>query len=160
MVSCRKIEPSDDGIIEKIIRTNLENLHMDIPGTVYYDPELKYLSAYYRECPEKRAYFVALNEAEQVIGGVGIAECHAFSDCAELQKLYLDDAAKGRGYGRDLIQIAETWAKKAGYQKLYLETHTNFATAIKVYERSGFRRIERPSAVAHGTMNRFLIKDL
>ena len=34
------------------------------------------------------------------IGGVGIAEFAGIENCAELQKLYLDDRAKGRDAGK------------------------------------------------------------
>ena len=47
MLKYRKIEAEDDEIIARIIRTNLENLHLDIPGTAYFDKQLDHLSAYY-----------------------------------------------------------------------------------------------------------------
>ncbi len=160
MFHYRKIEAADDPLIAKIIRTNLEHLHLDIPGTAYFDPELDHLSTFYGQDPEKRVYLIALNQEDQVIGGVGIAEFDGFDNCAELQKLYLDDSVKGRGYGKALMQLAENWARSAGYQRLYLETHTNLVTAIQLYEKLGFQQIERPDSVLHGTMNRFYRKAL
>lgn len=53
MLSYREITPADDGAIAKIIRANLERFHLNIPGTVYFDPELDQLSAYYHAQPEK-----------------------------------------------------------------------------------------------------------
>ena len=47
--------------------------------------------------PAKGCYFIVLDEADQVIGGVGIAEFNGIEDCAEMQKLYLDDSAKCKG---------------------------------------------------------------
>lgn len=160
MLDYRKINSEDDILIANIIRTNLKALHLDIPGTAYFDPELDNLSTYYRCNPKKRVYFIALNECKQVIGGVGVAEYEGFDSCAELQKLYLDDAAKGLGYGEDLMNLAESWARSAGYQKLYLETHTNLTVAIKLYEKMGFHQIEQPDGILHGAMNRFYIKQL
>lgn len=43
----------------------------------------------------------------QVIGGAGFAEFEGLDDCAELQKLYLVDSAKGKGCGKDLVQLVE-----------------------------------------------------
>lgn len=97
----RKIEAADDQKIAEIIRANLEKLGLSVPGTAYFDPELDHLSAYYQADPARRAYFVALDEDGQVVGGVGIAEFAGIENCAELQKLYLDDRAKGRGYGKN-----------------------------------------------------------
>lgn len=160
MLHYRKIQASDDGRIAEIIRANLEKLHLDIPGTAYFDPELDHLSAYYDSEPAKRAYFVALDEAEQVIGGVGFAEFDGIENCAELQKLYLDDSAKGKGYGKYLIHLAEEHARTAGYRSLYLETHTNLSAALGLYEKLGFQAIEKPCSTQHSTMNRFYRKAL
>ena len=159
-ITIRPITSQDDQAIAEIIRQNLRAYHLDIPGTAYFDPELDCLSAYYNAQPDKRRYLVAEQEAGTVIGGVGIAEFSGFEHCAELQKLYLADEAKGRGFGKQLMQTAEQYAKAAGYRFLYLETHTNLETAIGLYEKLGFRRIEKPAAVLHSTMNRFYLKQL
>lgn len=88
-------------------------------------------------------------------GGIGIAEFEGISDCAEIQKLYLDDSIKGKGCGRKLMEAAGNLAKEAGYRQLYLETHSNLKAAIKLYEKSGYKQIERPKTVLHGTMDHF-----
>lgn len=160
MLRYRKLQAKDDAQIARIIRTNLERFHLNVPGTVYFDPELDHLSEFYDANPGKRAYFVALDDREQVIGGIGIAEFSGIPNCAELQKLYLDDSAKGKGYSKELIRLAETQAKAAGYQNLYLETHTNLEVARKLYEKMGFAEIEKPSTVQHGTMDHFYLKKL
>ena len=74
MPSYRKIEPADDARIAEIVRANLKHFHLDIPGTAYFDPELEHLSAFYDAEPSKRRYFVAIDDAGQVVGGAGIAE--------------------------------------------------------------------------------------
>ncbi len=156
----RKIETADDEAIAGIIRTNLEKLHLNIPGTAYFDPQLDHMSAYYNIGTEKRAYFVARDEADAVVGGVGIAEFKGIPDCAEIQKLYLNDAAKGKGYGRELMRIAESRAREAGCKRLYLETHASLKAAMHLYEKLGFHQIEKPQTVLHGTMDRFYLKEL
>lgn len=113
------------------------------------------MSDYYNSNPKKRVYFVAVGENGQIIGGVGIAEFEGIEACAELQKLYLDDSVKGKGYGKDLMRIAEDWARSAGYKNLYLETHTNLSVALKLYEKTGFHRVDKPCLTQHSTMNRF-----
>lgn len=156
----RPITESDDSLIAEIIRTNLKKFHLDIPGTVYFDPELDHLSEYYNMLPGKRCYFIVTGQEGQILGGCGITEFDGFDNCAELQKLYLTDAAKGKGISKYLVQIVEDFAKKAGYKRLYLETHTNLAIAIHLYEKVGFRQIDRPESVQHSTMNRFYLKEL
>lgn len=160
MLKYRRIEAADDAAIAGIIRSNLEKLHLNVPGTAYFDPQLDHMSAYYSADTERRAYFVALDEAGRVIGGVGAAEFAGIPDCAEIQKLYLDDSAKGKGCGKALMKIAEEWAREAGYKRLYLETHSNLTAAMRLYEKLGFQPIERPAAVLHGTMDHFYLKEL
>lgn len=160
MLNYRKIEAADNAPLAALIRSNLEKFHLNIPGTVYFDPGLDRLSEFYAADPQKRAYFTALDENGQVIGGVGAAEFPGLPDCAELQKLYLADSAKGRGYGGELVRLAEDWARAAGYRRLYLETHTNLGAALRLYEKMGYRQIEKPAAVVHGTMDHFYLKEL
>ena len=155
----RPILPEDDARLAEIIRQNLEKKHLNIPGTAYFDPELAHLSRFYAALPEKRAYFVAECGGE-VLGGAGYAECSAFEDCAELQKLYLSDSAKGKGLGRRLMETVEDRARQAGYRRLYLETHSILDAAIRLYERRGYRSIDRPLSVQHGTMDRFYLREL
>ena len=155
----RPILSEDDARLAEIIRQNLEKKHLNIPGTAYFDPELAHLSRFYAALPEKRAYFVAECGGE-VLGGAGYAECSAFEDCAELQKLYLSDCAKGKGLGRRLMETVEDRARQAGYRRLYLETHSILDAAIRLYELRGYRSIDRSPSVQHGTMDRFYLREL
>lgn len=156
----RLITGKDDVQLADIIRKNLEKFHLDIPETVYFDSQLDHLSSYYTANPEKRAYFVVEDHTGKVLGGIGIDEFSGFARCAEIQKLYLADEAKGKGLGKALMETAEEYAVQAGYERLYLETHTNLEVAIHLYEKSGFYRIQKPGEVQHSTMNLFFVKEL
>ena len=160
MEQIRQITSADESKIADIIRTNLKTYHLDIPGTAYYDPELEHLSEYYNAVPDKRAYFVAEDDTGRIIGGVGIAEFSAIESCAEIQKLYLSDAAKGKGLGRRLLEYAEKQARQMGFERLYLETHSSLVAAIRLYEKLGYREIEKPDFIFHSTMDLFYVKSL
>lgn len=151
------IRPIHDAAMAAIVRAALKAHHLDIPGTAYFDPSLDSLSAYYHS--PGRAYDVLL-ENGTVIGGVGVAAFEDLPGCCELQKLYLDERARGRGLGYDMIRHIEDKARALGYERIYLETHTALAAAIHEYERSGYERIERPPSVIHTAMNRFYRKEL
>ena len=45
----RKISEEDNNVIASIIRNNLEQFHLDIPGTAYYDEGLDRLSECYKD---------------------------------------------------------------------------------------------------------------
>ena len=146
--------------LAKLIRTNLKAHQLDIPGTVYFDEGLEQLSDYYLPFPDKRYYAILIDDNCRLIGGIGLAEFDLFDDCAELQKLYLHDSAKGQGIGYLMIKHIEDKARSLGYKQMYLETHTNLQAAIHIYEKSGYVRIDPPKSVCHGAMNRFYLKQL
>ena len=156
----REITPADDAALAEIVRRSLEEHHLDIPGTAYFDKELDHLSRFYLAMPARRAYFVLLDDGERVGGGAGLAEFPPRAGAAELQKLYLVKAVQGQGLGYALLTLVEEKARALGYRELYLETHTNLPVAIHMYERTGFRRIPPPPSAVHGTMDTFFVKDL
>ncbi len=155
----RKILPEDNQPLAEIIRYNLKNHGLDIPGTVYFDEGLDKLSEVYSGS-KTRGYFVLIDGEDNVVGGVGFSEFLGIDDCAELQKLYLKDSAKGFGMGYVLIDYVEEKMMNAGYRMSYLETHENLKAAMHIYEKSGYKRIKRPDSVAHGAMTHFYLKEL
>lgn len=158
----RPIEKEDDKAMAQIVRANLKAHNLDIPGTAYFDPELDHLSKYY-EISDQRAYYVltqTIDGKEEILGGVGFGEFEGQPTWAEMQKLYLTDNAKGKGYGKMMVSEIEKKAKEAGYSHMYLETHSNLKAAIQLYHRLNYKRIERPEGVKHSTMDHFYIKTL
>ena len=145
-----------DAAMARIVRENLKAHGLDIPGTAYFDESLDHLSRYY-DAPG-RGYWVLWDG--RVAGGAGLAETDVLPGFAELQKLYLRDDAKGRGLGRRLTEHVEAMAREMGYRGVYLETHTNLTAALALYEKLGYRQIERPDSVVHTTMDRFYVKEL
>ena len=156
----RPITATDDAAMGAIAQASLAANGLDIPGTAYFDPELFHLSAFCGEKPEARGYYVAVNAQGTVIGGAGFAEFPVMEKTAELQKLYLADGAKGHGLGTRLVHFVEDAASDHGYTQLYLETHSNLQPAIHLYEKLGYRRIEKPPCVGHATMDHFYLKRL
>ncbi|GAQ02242.1 GNAT family acetyltransferase [Companilactobacillus farciminis] len=61
-----------------------------------------------------------------------------------------------------MISLVEQTAKKAGYDKLYLETHHNLKAAIHVYHKAGFTKLAGPieESLHSGAMDGFFIKSL
>ena len=155
----REIQPKDNKALAELIRYNLKNNGLDIKGTVYFDPELNSLSDFYLNS-KTRGYFILADSDDNVVGGIGFAEFPHFDSCAELQKLYLADCVKGFGLGYALINYVEGKMTEAGFEASYLETHENLKTAIHIYEKSGYSRIDRPETVVHGAMTHFYFKKI
>ncbi len=158
MLKYREMTEADNDAVAALVRDNLKQFNLDIPGTVYFDAGLDHLSDYYGNAG--RRYFVIEGDNGEVIGGIGFDRFEPMKDTAELQKLYLTDAAKGSGLGYELIDFIENKMREAGYKASYLETHDNLKAAIHIYEKKGYKEIERPKEVVHSTMNRFFRKEL
>jgi GNAT superfamily N-acetyltransferase len=60
---------------------------------------------------------------------------------AELKRMYVRPAYRGRGIARQLVVALEEEALAAGRPTLRLETGTYLPAAIALYESSGYRRI-------------------
>lgn len=56
----------------------------------------------------------------------------------ELTKMAVDPSVQGLGLGRALIEAAIAAFQRLGGSELFLETNTRLATAIRLYESSGF----------------------
>lgn len=59
---------------------------------------------------------------------------------AELRKLYVDPATRGKGLGAALVRLTESEALRRGYRRMHLWTDTRFGEAHRLYERLGWHR--------------------
>ena len=142
LFSIRKIEPTDNNALSKIIRDALTEFKANKPGTVYFDDSTDHLFELFQQ--EKGIYNVAIDN-NQILGGGGIVHTSGLApDTCELVKLYLSPAARGKGIGRALMQQCIDEAKKAGYKKVYLETMPELISAIPLYEKFGFSYLSGP----------------
>ncbi len=61
---------------------------------------------------------------------------------AELKRMYVRRAFRGRGLGKIIIEYLETFILQKGIRTVRLETGVLQAEAIGLYERMGYKRIE------------------
>ena len=155
----RTILPEDNRALAKIIRNSLEEFKANKPGTVYFDDTTDNLSEVFKT-PDS-IYFVA--EADGVLlGGGGIYPTQNLpAGTCELVKLYLSNAARGKGIGKLLMEKCFTAAKDLGYKKMYLETMPELNIAVPMYEKMGFTYLQSPQGNSgHGGCDIWMIKDL
>ncbi|WP_329005445.1 GNAT family N-acetyltransferase [Kribbella sp. NBC_00709] len=89
-------------------------------------------------------YFVALDDEGQAVG-CGALQVFgpdtAHPGDAEIKRVYVTPAARGRGYARRLLAGLEEVARSAGHPFLRLTTAEQQPEAIALYESSGYARI-------------------
>ena len=61
----------------------------------------------------------------------------------EVKRLYVRPAHRGAGIAGALMEALESYARKAGYDALYLDSKDDLQTAIRFYEHRGYERIPR-----------------
>ena len=137
----RELERKDNKKIEEIIRTCLIEYGADHEGTAWSDPNLGRFSEIYNK--EGNKYWVAVDEYNTIVGGVGIGELDKDRKICELQKMYCIKEVRGTGVSHDLIKTALEYAKKY-YKICYLETLDNMIAAQRFYEKFDFKRIDKP----------------
>ena len=77
------------------------------------------------------------------------------------QAILLDDGFQDPALAHDLSLVVVDAARGFGFSHCYLETLRGMDAAMRLYERSGFRRIDAPlGATGHGGCNRFYLRDL
>lgn len=103
---------------------------------VFEVPDLLQFDAYYT--PPRGAFWV-VREDTRVVGSVGVERLDAHT--AELHRLYVDSALRGRGVGRTLVETVLAWARDQGVRRLVLWSDTRFESSHRLYRRLGFAQL-------------------
>jgi putative acetyltransferase len=157
----RRIEPRDDEAIARIIRTVMPEFGAKGPGFAINDPEVDHMFATYAT-PDS-AYFV-VDDDGTVVGGAGIARLHGTKveeGICELRKMYFLPSTRGRGLGKQMLDLCLAEARKLGYRRCYLETLTGMDAAQHLYRKAGFIQIPGPlGCTGHFSCDRYYAIDL
>ena len=117
-ITFRLIEQEDNKEIAELIRVIFREYKIDMPGTVYTDPTTDNLFELFGMPGSE--YWIA-EENGVIIGGGGVYPTPMLPEgCAELVKLYLAITHRGRGIGKEMINMIFKSASRLGYRQLYL----------------------------------------
>ena len=155
----RPIHAADDAEMAAIIRTVMPEFGACGAGFAINDPEVDWMSRAYAEA--RHAYFVVERDG-RVLGGAGVAPlAGGDGSVCELRKMYFLPEARGIGAGAAMMATCLEAARGFGFAHCYLETLTGMDGAMRLYERSGFRRIDAPMGdTGHGSCDRFYLLEL
>jgi putative acetyltransferase len=158
-ITLRPIQEKDNSEVAKMIRHVLLEQGAPKVGTAYEDKALDELFETYQK---NRSHYFVLLEDDKIVGSAGISPLeNGAEDVCELQKMYFDPKARGRGLGSRMMQVCLDFAKSQGYKVCYIETLPTMLAAQKLYQKSGFNYIEnRMGDTGHYSCTVFMKKKL
>jgi len=118
---------------------------------VFSDPEAAVLAT------GGQIFFVL--EGSQVQGTCAVLP-HDEEGNFEIAKMAVAPAARGRGYGDLLMQVAMRFAADAGARRIIIVSNTALQPAIRLYEKHGFVRVPLTSEGRYRRANIRLERDL
>ncbi len=102
--------------------------------TTLYPPEANNFLSIDELCKPSIQFFVAENDGVPV-GCIALADMDGYG---EIKSLFVDDAARGLGVGKSLMDTLETHARENGIVNIKLETGDTLYAAQRLYARHGY----------------------
>ena len=138
----RRIQQQDNPEVAQLIRTVMTEYGTVGEGYSIMDKEVDEMFEHYNN---DRSAFWILETDEKVIGCGGIGPLKGgIENTCELKKMYFYAEARGKGWGRKMVQTCLDTAKELGYTICYLETVERMATANLLYQKMGFELLDEP----------------
>lgn len=92
---------------------------------------------------DSASHLYLLEEESRVVGMLTLGIYHSPTGSkAWIEDVVVDDACRGRGYGRALVAHAIEEAKRAGVKQLMLTSNSLRIAANQLYQAMGFERKE------------------
>lgn len=121
-------------------RSDLDRL-VEIENAAFAGDRLSRRALRHLMMSESAALLVA--EAEGGIAGCAVVLFRKGTKRARLYSIAVDPARSGQGIGTRLLDAAEAEARSRGRAVMGLEVRADNAVAIGLYERAGYRLVQR-----------------
>lgn len=159
-ITIRPIQTTDNAILAKIIRSCFHDYEVKCTaGTVYQDPTTDDLFSLF-QTPKSQLWVAELEG--KIVGCCGIFPTENLPEnCTELVKFYISENGRGKGIGKALLEKTIESAKELRYSQIYLESIPEFSTAVSIYEKQGFKFLEKPLGNSgHDGCNLWMLKSM
>lgn len=162
MYTIRPITFADNTAVATIIRTVMPEFDCVGEGYSIEDPEVDQMYQKFSQ-PGHRFFVIVENATKKVCGCGGFAPLagNSHPTVCELQKMYFLTPLRGKGLGKQLLELCIQEAQLAGYQKMYLETVARMVAAGRLYQKMGFTKLDKQmGATGHSGCDSFMIRDI
>ena len=155
----RPVELKDNEALAVALRRVLIEMGVPKVGTAYEDKELDTM---YQAYAQPRFRYYVVEDKETILGGAGIAPLkEGDPSVCELQKMYFLPEARGKGLGKQMIDLCLDFAKSNNFQLCYIETMPNMLDAQALYLKIGFQYIDHAMGnTGHNSCPIWLTKSL
>src|SRR5687767_1841658 len=119
--------------------------YYDEDGYTFVEAEARAAARMLIDDPALGALFVTCDEAT-VVGYVAVALGFSFEYRgreAFVDELFIAESHRGRGLGREALEVAEAYCREAGVNALHLEVEGHRENALELYRRWGFKSFDR-----------------
>ncbi len=156
----RLIKSSDNPKVKQLVQTTLAEFGLSGEGYAGVDPELNDMFNAYAD--DLSAYYVVELDGEiNGVGGYAPLTGTQRGTIAELRKMYLLPALRGKKVGFKLIQLCLKEATDKGFSAMYLETVPAMKDAQALYYKNGFEYLDkRLGDTGHGNCEVCMLRSL
>ena len=125
-------------LTDDVSRALIASLNAELTGA-YPEPGATHFGLDPAEVTEGRGAFLVIYQEGNPVGCGAVRLVDP--ETAELKRMYVSPAVRGRGLGRRLVAALETEARALGVQRLVLETGIRQGAALALYRATGFHPI-------------------
>jgi GNAT superfamily N-acetyltransferase len=91
----------------------------------------------------ERDLVLAAYDGDDIVGSISMIGRAASPDGVQLRFFIVDPPYHGRGVGRALLSTALDWCHARGFRRIFLWTVDQLPESRRLYEKAGFRIVER-----------------
>jgi putative acetyltransferase len=136
VITIAEATDADVDLVRDLLRTYAASLPFDL-AFQHFDAELANLP---RPYVRPRGLLLIARDGDEAMGVGGYRPLDDAT--AEVKRMYVVPAARGRGVGRLLLGALMAGARAAGYRRVRLDTHrASMTAAIALYRSLGFVEI-------------------
>jgi GNAT superfamily N-acetyltransferase len=139
-----RFRPAQPGDIDAIVAMMRGYYAQD--GYTFVDAEARGAALMLINHPALGRLWVSCDGGHTVVGYVAVALGFSFEYRgreAFVDELFIAEGHRGRGLGREALELAEAWCREAGVNALHLEVERHRAPALELYRRRGFADYDR-----------------
>jgi GNAT superfamily N-acetyltransferase len=140
VTSFRPAEPADVNAIVAMMRGYYAQ-----DGYTFIESEARAAALMLINDPQLGRLWVVEDE-KAVVGYVAVALGFSFEYRgreAFVDELQIAESHRGRGLGREALEVAEAWCREAGVNALHLEVERHREAALELYRGRGFQDYDR-----------------